>query len=63
MDIAAEIATDAKLEINVIDASFDSIESGLFSVQCDVAISSVSITDARKAKMDFLSLTWTMIWS
>ncbi|GAA2950619.1 ABC transporter substrate-binding protein [Glutamicibacter bergerei] len=53
MDIAAEIATDAKLELNVIDASFDSIESGLFSVKCDVAISSVSITDARKAKMDF----------
>lgn len=53
MDIAAEIATDAKLELNVLDASFDSIESGLFSVQCDIAISSVSITDARKAKMDF----------
>ncbi len=53
MDIAAEIATDAKLELNVIDASFDSIESGLFSVQCDIAISSVSITDARKQKMDF----------
>lgn len=53
MDIAAEIAKDAKLDLNVIDASFDSIESGLFKTQCDVAISSVSITDARKAKMDF----------
>ena len=53
MDIAAEIAADAKLELNVIDAGFDSIESGLFNVQCDVAISSISITDARKAKMDF----------
>lgn len=53
MDIAAEIAADAKLELNVIDASFDSIESGLFSVKCDIAISSLSITDARKQKMSF----------
>ncbi|WP_159611870.1 ABC transporter substrate-binding protein [Glutamicibacter sp. JC586] len=53
MDVAAEIAKDAKLDLNVIDASFDSIESGLFSTQCDIAISSISITDARKAKMDF----------
>jgi polar amino acid transport system substrate-binding protein len=53
MDIAAEIAKDAELELNVIDASFDSIESGLFSTQCDIAISSVSITDERAAKMDF----------
>jgi len=53
MDVAAEIAKDAKLDLNVIDSSFDSIESGLFSTQCDIAISSISITDARKAKMDF----------
>ncbi len=53
MDIAAEIAKDANVELNVIDASFDSIESGLFNVQCDVAISSVSITDARAQKMNF----------
>lgn len=53
MDIAAEIAKDMKLELNVIDAGFDSIESGLFKVQCDLAISSISITDARKGNMDF----------
>ncbi|MCS3491096.1 polar amino acid transport system substrate-binding protein [Arthrobacter sp. JUb119] len=53
MDIAAEIAKDAELDLNVIDASFDSIESGLFSTQCDIAISSVSITEERSAKMDF----------
>jgi len=53
MDVAAEIAKDAGVELNVIDASFDSIESGLFSTQCDIAISSISITDARAAKMDF----------
>ncbi len=53
MDVAAELAKDANVELNVIDASFDSIESGLFKSQCDIAISSISITDARKAKMDF----------
>ncbi len=53
MDIAAEIAKDLSLELNVIDSSFDSIESGLFRTQCDIAISSLSITDARKANMDF----------
>ena len=53
MDIAAEIAKDAKAELNVIDASFDSIESGLFKSQCDIAISSLSITEARAKKMNF----------
>ncbi|WP_411731652.1 ABC transporter substrate-binding protein [Paeniglutamicibacter sp.] len=53
MDIAAEIAKDLELELNVIDSGFDSIESGLFRTQCDIAISSVSITDARKGNMDF----------
>ncbi|RAX49838.1 amino acid ABC transporter substrate-binding protein [Arthrobacter sp. AQ5-05] len=53
MDIAAEIAKDLSVELNVIDSSFDSIESGLFRTQCDIAISSVSITDARKGNMDF----------
>ncbi|GAA3303989.1 ABC transporter substrate-binding protein [Glutamicibacter nicotianae] len=53
MDIAAEIAKDAELDLNVIDASFDSIESGLFNTQCDIAISSISITEERSAKMNF----------
>ncbi|MCV9996147.1 ABC transporter substrate-binding protein [Paeniglutamicibacter sp. ZC-3] len=53
MDIAAEIAKDMDLELNVIDSGFDAIESGLFRTQCDIAISSVSITDARKGNMDF----------
>ncbi|MET1021949.1 MAG: transporter substrate-binding domain-containing protein, partial [Arthrobacter sp.] len=44
MDIAAEIAKDLDVELNVIDSSFDAIESGLFATQCDAAISSVSIT-------------------
>lgn len=53
MDVAAEIAKDLSLELNVIDSGFDAIESGLFRTQCDIAISSVSITDARKGNMDF----------
>ncbi|MGB9033579.1 amino acid ABC transporter substrate-binding protein [Arthrobacter sp. UCD-GKA] len=53
MDIAAEIAKDMKVELTVIDSGFDAIESGLFKTQCDIAISSVSITDARKGNMDF----------
>jgi polar amino acid transport system substrate-binding protein len=53
MDIAAEIAKDLDVELNVIDSSFDAIESGLFATQCDAAISSVSITEPRKANMDF----------
>ena len=51
MDIAAEIAKDAELELNVIDASFDSIESGLFSTQCDIAISSISTHSARRRRV------------
>lgn len=53
MDVAAEIAKDLSLELNVIDSGFDAIESGLFRTQCDIAISSISITDARKGNMDF----------
>lgn len=53
VDIAKEIAKDLDLELNIIASSFDSIESGLFSTKCDVAISSISITDPRKENMDF----------
>lgn len=53
MDIAAEIAKDLGAELNVITASFDSIQSGLFKTQCDAAISGVSITEERKGNMDF----------
>lgn len=53
MDIAAEIAKDLDLELSILRASFDSIQSGLFKTQCDAAISSVSITDERKGNMDF----------
>jgi polar amino acid transport system substrate-binding protein len=53
LDIADKIAQKLKVKADVIDASFDSIESGLFKTKCDIAISGISITDARKANMDF----------
>ncbi|MGO3152303.1 MAG: ABC transporter substrate-binding protein [Galactobacter sp.] len=55
LDIADKIAEKLDVKTSVIDASFDSIESGLFKTQCDIAISGISITDARKANMDFSS--------
>ena len=53
MDIAAEIAKDVKAELNVVDSSFEAIETGTALTQCDVSISSISITDTRKSVMDF----------
>jgi polar amino acid transport system substrate-binding protein len=53
MDIAAEIAKDAKAELNVVDSSFEAIETGTALTGCDVSISSISITDVRKSVMDF----------
>jgi len=53
MDVAAEIAKDLGAEVSVIDDSFESIQSGLALAKCDVSISSLSITDARKQVMDF----------
>ncbi|GAA1496954.1 ABC transporter substrate-binding protein [Paeniglutamicibacter kerguelensis] len=53
MDIAAEIAKDLGVELNVITSPFESIQSGLFKTQCDAAISGLSITEERKGNMDF----------
>lgn len=53
MDIAAEVAKDMKAELSVVDSSFEAIETGTALTQCDVSISSISITDTRKAVMDF----------
>jgi polar amino acid transport system substrate-binding protein len=53
MDIAAELAKDLKAELNVVDSSFEAIETGTALAGCDVSISSVSITDVRKNVMDF----------
>jgi polar amino acid transport system substrate-binding protein len=53
MDIAGELAKDMKAELNVVDSSFEAIETGTALTQCDVSISSISITDTRKNVMDF----------
>ncbi|MGM9473733.1 ABC transporter substrate-binding protein [Pseudarthrobacter sp. YS3] len=53
MDIAAEVAKDLKAELNVVDSSFEAIETGTALTQCDLSVSSISITDVRKAAMDF----------
>ncbi|PNH85494.1 ABC transporter substrate-binding protein [Arthrobacter sp. AFG20] len=53
MDIAGELAKDMKAEVNVVDSSFEAIETGTALTGCDVSISSISITDTRKALMDF----------
>jgi polar amino acid transport system substrate-binding protein len=42
-----------KAELNVVDSSFEAIETGTALTGCDVSISSISITDTRKAVMDF----------
>jgi len=55
MDIAAEVAKDIKAELNVVDSSFEAIETGTALTQCDLSISSISITDTRKSVMDFSS--------
>lgn len=53
MDIAAEVAKDMNAELSVVDSSFEAIETGTALTQCDVSISSISITEPRKAVMDF----------
>ncbi|MCO1339714.1 amino acid ABC transporter substrate-binding protein [Kocuria polaris] len=53
MDIAIEIASDLGLEREIIADSFESIQSGLSFGKCDIAISSISITEERKGNMDF----------
>lgn len=53
MDIAGELAKDLNAELNVVDSSFEAIETGTALTQCDVSISSISITDTRKSVMDF----------
>lgn len=53
IDIAQAIADDNDLELNVLDTGFDAITSGAFKATCDIAISSISITDERKQNVDF----------
>jgi len=55
MDLTAEIAKDLGVEQEVINVGFDAMESGaaLNSNQCDVVATGMSITEARKANIDF----------
>ncbi|GAB5078604.1 ABC transporter substrate-binding protein [Arthrobacter sp. AD-310] len=53
VDIAKEVAKDLDAELNIVDSSFEAIETGTALTQCDLGISSISITDTRKSVMDF----------
>ena len=53
IDIAKEIAKDLNAELSIVDSSFEAIETGTALTQCDLSISSISITDVRKSVMDF----------
>jgi polar amino acid transport system substrate-binding protein len=53
IDIATRIAKDLGVEPNVVDSSFEAIESGAALTGCDILISSISITEARQQVMAF----------
>lgn len=55
IDIVQKIADGLDLELAVKDSSFDALQSGqaLNAGQCDLAASAMTITDERKAALDF----------
>ncbi|MDR2373253.1 MAG: transporter substrate-binding domain-containing protein [Bifidobacteriaceae bacterium] len=55
MDLTGEVAKDLGLEIEFVEAVFESIESGesLNSDSCDIGASAITITEDRLAKLDF----------
>jgi len=55
IDITREVAEDLGVELDVLVAPFDTIESGasLNTDACDIAASGLTITDDRAAKFDF----------
>ncbi|MDR2348359.1 MAG: transporter substrate-binding domain-containing protein [Bifidobacteriaceae bacterium] len=55
MDLTAEVAKDLGLEIEFVEAPFESIESAASfdTGSCDVGASALTITADRAAKMDF----------
>ncbi|MGC3952732.1 MAG: ABC transporter substrate-binding protein [Propionicimonas sp.] len=55
IDVMAEISNRLGLTLKVIDSDFDALQSGtvLVANQCDVAASAMTITDERKANLDF----------
>jgi polar amino acid transport system substrate-binding protein len=55
MDLADEIAADLGVGKTVVQANFETLESGaaLDTAQCDVAIAGITVTDERASVMDF----------
>ncbi|CAM3492338.1 basic amino acid ABC transporter substrate-binding protein [Nocardioides zeicaulis] len=55
IDVVQAIADGLDLELAVKDSSFDALQSGqaLNAGQCDMAASAMTITDERKAALDF----------
>jgi polar amino acid transport system substrate-binding protein len=55
IDIVQAIAEGLDLELAVKDSSFDALQSGqaLNASQCDIAASAMTITEERKAALDF----------
>ena len=53
VDFFAEVAKETGLKIEVKNVAWDGIFGGLMTKKYDVIVSSVTITDERKKKMDF----------
>ncbi|XBH22424.1 transporter substrate-binding domain-containing protein [Jonesiaceae bacterium BS-20] len=55
IDLMAEVAKDLNLELKIVEAAFDAMESGaaLESSQCDVIATGMTITPERQEKFTF----------
>jgi len=55
VDIMTAIAESVGLKLVIVDTDFDSLQSGLAlaAKQCDIGASAITITDDRKANLDF----------
>ncbi|WP_152176371.1 transporter substrate-binding domain-containing protein, partial [Mycobacterium tuberculosis] len=55
IDLLGAIAEQLDLELSVQDVGFDALQSGttLAAGQCDIGASAMTITDERKANIDF----------
>ncbi|MDD2230309.1 MAG: transporter substrate-binding domain-containing protein [Candidatus Cloacimonetes bacterium] len=53
MDLARQIANKLDMEFEIIDMDFDTLIPSLNSKKIDFALSAISITDERKAQVDF----------
>lgn len=53
MDLARKIAEKLDMEFEIIDMDFDTLIPSLGSNKIDLALSAITITDERKAQVDF----------